>query len=234
MNLAKWAIVALVLFVTGQVSAEGGRVERYDGVAKTPEGQFLYREHHEVTEADGKPVRALSVYYDQAGKEIGRLTSDFKRSAYAPAYRFTDVRTGKQESVAVSGGRLDIAYRGEQKTLPVPGDQLLVVGQGLHHYARQNLERLARGAVTVRFAVPSRLDTYVFRIRPLAAPRPGVVRLRIEIDSWLLRQLAPHLEVDYELATKRLLQYRGVSNLEASDGSTQNVVIRYTYPGGDS
>jgi hypothetical protein len=232
MNLAKRAILALVFLVTSQAAAEGGHVERYDGVAKTPDGQFLYREHHEVTETDGKPQRALTVYYDHAGKEIGRLSSNFEHSPYAPAYRFTDERTGKQESAAVSGARLELAYQGAQKTLAVPGDQLLIVGQGLHHFARQNLERLARETVTVRFAVPSRLDTYVFRIRPLTPPKPGVVRLRIEIDSWLLRQLAPHLEVDYELATRRLLQYRGVSNLEAPDGSTQKVVIRYSYPGG--
>jgi len=232
MKLVKWAVLALGLSITGSAVAEGGNVERYDGIAETPSGEFLYRERHEVTEVGGKPERALTVYYDRAGKEIARLSSDFRGSPYAPTYRFTDARNGKQESVDVRGRSVQVDYRGEKKSLGVPADETLVVGQGLHHFVRLNLARLSRETLTVRFAVPSRFDTYTFRVRPLDSPSPGVVRLRIEIDSWLMRQLAPNIEVDYELATRRLLRYRGVSNLEASDGSTQKVIIRYTYPRG--
>jgi len=230
MKLVKACVLAFSLFLTGSAVAENAEVERYEGVAETPSGQFLYRERHEVTQRAGVPRKALTVYYDRSGKEIGRLSSDLAASPYAPTYRFTDERTGKQESAVVSRGSVRLDYRGDEKTLPIPGGATLVVGQGLHHFARLNLERLARETVTVHFAVPSRLDTYTFRIRPLAAPAPGVVRLRIEIDSWLLRQLAPNIEVDYELKTRRLLKYRGVSNLEAADGSTQKVVISYRYP----
>jgi len=232
MNLVKSAVLALSLLITSSAVAEGGTVERYEGVAETPSGQFLYRERHEVTEVGGKPERALTVYYDRAGKEIARLSSDFRRSPYAPTYRFKDARSGKQESVEVRGRSVQVDYGGERKSLAVPADETLVVGQGLHHFVRLNLARLSRETLTVRFAVPSRFDTYTFRVRPLDPPSPGVVRLRIEIDSWLMRQLAPNLEVDYELATRRLLRYRGVSNVEASDGSTQKVVIRYSYPKG--
>lgn len=230
MKFVEACVLAFTLLVSGSAVAGGGRVERYEGVAQTPSGEFLYRERHEVTETDGVPQKALTIYFDRAGKEIARLSSDFSRSPYAPTYRFTDERTGAQESATVTASSLKLVYRGDQKTLAVPGDAPLVVGQGLHHFARLNLERLARGPVTVAFALPSRLDTYAFRIRPLASPAPGVVRLRIEINNWLLRQLAPHVEVDYELKSRRLLEYRGVSNLEAPDGSPQKVIIRYRYP----
>jgi len=213
MKFLEACVLAFTLLISGSAVAGGGRVERYEGVAQTPSGEFLYRERHEVTETDGVPQKALTIYFDRAGKEIARLSSDFSRSPYAPTYRFTDERTGAQESATVTASSLK-----------------LVVGQGLHHFARLNLERLARGPLTVAFALPSRLDTYAFRIRPLASPAPGVVRLRIEINNWLLRQLAPHVEVDYELKSRRLLEYRGVSNLEAPDGSPQKVVIRYRYP----
>lgn len=229
MKFVESCALAIALLVSGSARADGGHVERYEGVAQTPAGAFLYRERHEVTESNGVPQKSLTVYYDRAGKEIGRLSSDFSRSPYAPTYRFTDERSGTQESATVGAESLKLVYRGEQKTLPVPGGAPLVVGQGLHHFARLNLPRLAHETMTVRFALPSRLDTYTFRIRPLASPAPGVVRLRIEIDSWLLRQLAPHVEVDYDLASRHLLEYRGVSNLEAPDGSAQKVVIRYRY-----
>jgi hypothetical protein len=231
MKLMQGLAVMLAVSLSGSALAEGPHLDRYEGVAKTPSGEFLYRERHEVEESGGVPRRALTVYYDRAGKEIGRLTSDFGASPYAPTYRFTDERTGKREGATVGSNQVRLEYRGDEKTLPISGDVPLVVGQGLHHFARMNLDRLAHETVTVRFALPSRLDTYAFRIRPLAPPAPGVVRLRIEVDSWLLRQLAPHIEVDYEQKTRRLLEYRGVSNLEGADGSTQKVVIRYQYPG---
>jgi hypothetical protein len=234
MKMIKWMTLSLGLVLASPAGAEPAHVERYEGIAETPGGQFLYRETHELTESGGKPVRAVTVYYDRGGKEIGRLTSDCTRSPYAPTYRFEDKRTGQREGATVSGNRVNLDYRGDRRTLPVPDGQPLVVGQGLHHFARMNLARLARESVTVSFAVPSRLDTYTFRIRPLDPPAPGVVRLRIEIDNWIMRQLAPHLEVDYDVKSRRLLRYRGVSNLEAADGSTQKVVIRYRYPGGSS
>jgi hypothetical protein len=212
--------------------AESARTEKYEGVARSPSGEFRYRERHEVTEVGSRPLRALTVYYDQSGAEIGRLESDFSKSSYAPSYRFEDRRAKRSEGAQVSGSIVTLRYGGERKELSVAPGETLVAGQGLHHFVRLNLEKLARGATSVRFAIPSRLDTYGFRVRPVSSPRPGVVRLRIEMSSVILRQLAPDLEVDYEAGTRRLLRYRGVSNLEGPDGSTQEVVIIYSYGGG--
>jgi hypothetical protein len=93
-----------------------------------------------------------------------------------------------------------------------------------------NLGQLAKGPMTVRFAIPSRLDTYEFRVRRVESPSQSVVRVRVDMDDWLVRLLAPDIEVDYERKTGRLLRYRGVSNLDTVDGDTQKVVIRYSYP----
>ena len=226
-----WMVFAWFVLAPNVALAET-RVERYEGIARSPSGELVYRERHEVTHVGSRPIRALTVYYDRTGKEIGRLDSDFSKSSYAPSYRFLDRRTKKTESADVSGSNMLLRYQGTQKELTVDAGETLVVGQGLHHFARLNLERLAKEAISVRFAIPSRLDTYGFRVRPLASPRAGVVRLRIEMSSIILRQLAPDLEVDYDLSTRRLLRYRGVSNLEGADGSTQDVVITYNYGAG--
>jgi hypothetical protein len=212
--------------------AESPRTEKYEGVARSPSGEILYRERHEVTQVGSRPLRAVTVYYAKSGDVIGRLESDFSKSPYAPSYRFEDRRAKRSEGAQVSGSTVTLRYGGERKELRVDPGVTLVAGQGLHHFARLNLDKLAREAASVRFAIPSRLDTYGFRVRPLSSPRSGVVRLRIEMSSVILRQLAPDLEVDYEVATRRLLRYRGVSNLEGPDGSTQDVVITYTYGGG--
>lgn len=228
MKRLQWIIVLVALFLV-TAGATGVDVERYEGVARSDSGALLYRETHEVTRQGDRPVKALTIYRDASGAEIGRLLSDFSRSAYAPSYRFVDQRAQRRESVAVSGQNLTMSFNGERKTLAVPSDDVLVAGQGLHHYIRLNLPELAKSSANVRFAIPSRLDIYGFRVRPIGNPAPGVVRLRVEIDSVVLRLVAPHLEVDYEVATRRLLRYRGVSNLEAPDGSAQDATITYAY-----
>jgi len=224
-------MLLLVLVWASYAGAESSSVERYSGVARSTSGEFLYREQHEVIERDGRPLRAVTVYYDRAGKKLAELDSDFAASSFAPNYRFLDLRSGKRESAKVTGLALFLSYAGERKKLDLPEGETLVVGQGMHHFARLNLERLAREPASVRFAIPSRLDTYAFRIRPLPHSDRRQVRMRIEVDHWLLRQFAPHIEVLYDRRTRRLLEYQGVSNLETADGDTQQVVIQYDYPG---
>ena len=51
----------------------------------------------------------------------------------------------------------------------------------------------------------------------------------MEFSSWILRLLAPTLEVDYDRATRRLLRYRGPSNLADASGNNPEVEIAYTY-----
>jgi hypothetical protein len=228
MTFLKWMTFVVLFAFAGGAAAEPN-VLIYSGVARSPRGELLYRERHEVTESSGRPVRAVTRYFDPKGREIARLESDFSRSATAPNYRLHVESSGQEESAAVSGANLLLDYRGKHKTLEVKGAEPLVIGQGLHEFVRSNLERLASETVTVRLAVLSRLDTYKFRIRPLPPPAPGVVRLRVEIDDFVLRQLAPHLEFDYELTTRHLLRYSGVSNLEAADGSRAAVEIQYSY-----
>lgn len=225
-----FSVALAVVLGTSAAGAAEPLVERYSGIARSPSGELLYREQHEVVEREGIPVRAVTTYYDRDGKKLGELDSDFSRSAFAPNYDFQDLRAHKRESAQVLSGAVLLSYAGERKKLEVPSGETLVLGQGLHHFARLNLDRLALGPVSVRFAVPSRLDTYSFRIRPMEGTDARRVRLRIEIDSWLLRQFAPHIEVLYDRQTRHLLEYRGVSNLEAPDGSTQKVVIQYAYP----
>jgi len=223
------AVVVVFLLLPSDVQA-AETVERYTGVAWSASGEVLYRETHEVVQRDGKPVRAETVYFDTEGKVIARLKSDFVRSSYTPDYTFSNPRAGVRRSVRLKGNKLLLVNESGRKTLKIPSDETLVTGQGLHHFTRLNIEALARGQKDVRFALPARLGTYGFRVRPVGKPRPGVVRLRIEADSWILRLMSPYLEVDYEVATRRLLRYKGVSNLEGEDGEAPEVVIHFTYP----
>jgi hypothetical protein len=72
---------------------------------------------------------------------------------------------------------------------------------------------------------------YTFRIRRLGSAtfKPDAVTFALEADNWLLRLLAPKLEVQYDLTTRRLISYRGPSNLLSDNRTVQNVTITYRY-----
>jgi hypothetical protein len=227
------AISALLLAEPslGVALAGGGTtgVERFRGVARAADGSVAYVELHEVELSDGRVVRAETRYQRPDGRAIARLVSEYAPGSFAPEYEFRDLRTGAREAVRrdVEGFRLLDGER--EKLLPLPEDVPLVAGQGLDRYARAHLDALARGeTLRVSLALPGRLDSYGFRLRgePMEG---GKVRVFFEPSSLILRILAPSLQGEYDLATRRLVRYVGMSNVAADDGSTQQVEIAYSY-----
>ena len=115
----------------------------------------------------------------------------------------------------------------DEKYLSKEADQ--IVGQGFHQFIVHNLERIAQGEVFhIRLVLPSRLDQYEFRIRKRKI-NGDTLYIRLEIDNWILRLFAPHIDVEYDLRTRHLLRYEGVSNLEDASGNHKNVTITYAY-----
>lgn len=93
------------------------------------------------------------------------------------------------------------------------------------------MPELARGTrLELAYAIPSRLETYDMRVRALGESAGPTVRVRAEFSSWVLRLLAPNLDVDYDRETRRLLRYRGLSNLTFEGGENPVVEITYAYP----
>jgi hypothetical protein len=76
--------------------------------------------------------------------------------------------------------------------------------------------------------LPSRLDQYDFRIRKLNL-EGDTLYVRLEIDNWFLRMFAPHMDCEYDMKTRRLLRYEGISNLTNGSGKHADVVITYAY-----
>ncbi|UCF02793.1 MAG: hypothetical protein JSV14_03835, partial [Deltaproteobacteria bacterium] len=101
--------------------------------------------------------------------------------------------------------------------------------QGFHQFIVHNLERIAQGEVFhIRLILPSRLDQYEFRIRKRKV-KGDTLYIRLEIDNWLLRLFAPHVDAEYDQKNRRLLRYEGISNLEDTSGKHKKVTITYSY-----
>jgi hypothetical protein len=228
------ALAALLLAMVPRQAPAQERLERFSGTARSPGGAVSYLEEHVVRRAGERLLGAVTTYTDEAGRILAVLRTDFSADPFAPSYEFEDLRHGEREAVEVGPEAVRLAAPGRMRTLPRPAERgpRLVTGQGLDRLVQASLEALAGGQeLAVAYAIPARLDTFRFRVRALE-PRPeeAVLRVRVEIASALLRLFAPSLEVDYDRTTRRLLRYRGVSNLADGQGRRQDVEIRYQYP----
>ena len=207
--------------------------ETFVGKAVNSKGTLEYVEYHTVTHKNGKVSESQTIYYDGNNKKIGELTSEYTFGPQFGSYDFRDLRAHYQDGAKVSEDRILLFRKQspeddiEEEYLPKEMDQ--IVGQGFHQFIVHNLERIAQGEVFhIRLVLPSRLDQYEFQIRKRKV-KGDTLYIRLEIDNWLLRLFAPHIDVEYDLKTRHLLRYEGVSNLEDTSGKHKNVTITYSY-----
>jgi hypothetical protein len=79
----------------------------------------------------------------------------------------------------------------------------------------------------MQLGVISQFDHFRFRIRRAEAPAGPVIRLLVEADS-MLRLLVPTVKLAYDLRSRDMLEYEGLSNLV--DPQTRKApVVRITY-----
>ena len=115
----------------------------------------------------------------------------------------------------------------ETKSLPMTVDQ--IVGQGFNQFIVTRLDALARGEeFRMKLVLPSKLDQYDIRIRK-SKIEGDVLHIRVEMDNWFLKLFAPHMDAEYDLKTRRLLRYDGISMVENAGGKNAQVSITYEY-----
>ena len=189
----------------------------------------IYTERHTAFYQSDKLLRSKNDYFDLQGKKIAELNSDYTRSLMMPTYVFRDLRTGSTEGLRWQNGKYYIfrQARGEREELSELEDvQGVFSCQGWHYYLVKNLDRIGKADVEMKLIFPSSLDFYDFRIR-LLGKRQQQVDLRLEFDSWIIRLFAPHLDLTYDTATKKLVRFFGPSNILDQNGDVQNVYIFY-------
>jgi hypothetical protein len=98
-------------------------VERFQGTARAEDGSLAYRESHEVTYEAGRPVRALTRYFDAAGKTIAELRSDYRVDAYAPSYVFLDGSGRTLEAASLTSRGVRLQHARESKVIARTGGE---------------------------------------------------------------------------------------------------------------
>jgi len=203
--------LALLLLWCAPVLADVEQAEVVGRAKDLDSGRFLYSEHYRCGEND---LHCEVEYRDPQEDVIARKSLDYSDSRHAPEVVMRDLR--RDETTVV-----DMAPRED-----------LVIDAGFDNFVRSRWDTLAAGD-TVRFSFRvvniDRVLSMKARARNGTDCKDETLCLDVEVDSFFLGLLTDPIELTYARDTRRLLRFRGVSNLKAPDGGSQTVDIRYEY-----
>ncbi|MGE6332815.1 hypothetical protein [Stenotrophomonas sp. NPDC077659] len=207
-----------------------------EGVATLSDGTPAYRELHWRREASEGAAHWVQ-YLCPDGRPFARKTLPGTAVAQARGYQLLDGRSGQDARVAVEGSQVSIDWKESagqperQARLALPAGA--VIDTGFDAAVRAHWQGLMQGQeVRLPFLVPARQRFYPVSMRRSAAVRwQGVPAQAIEVrlDTWY-GAVAPRLLLVYADADRRLLEFRGTSNLRDAGGSYPTVIVRFAAP----
>lgn len=215
------AVVVLAFGILACACAPAWAALSYEGIAYAPGGsRVLYRETHWIS-----GDRHVVLYRCPDGAAFARKRLDYSTHATAPDYEVVDARDGYRAGVQTtsSGREAFLQARAGDRVRRVPLPARTVVDAGFDGFIRAAWNRLAPDAgLDVAFLVPSRLQSMRFELRARPLRAAGVRVFRLTLASWIGAVL-PHIDVTYDVATRTLLRFQGMSDVR--DGRGRNLVV---------
>jgi hypothetical protein len=225
-------LIALVVFIAGTLSASADGEWVY-GRAVNAKGELEFLEEHIVQYENDRIANIKTIYYDAGLKKIGEQVSDFSHGPQFGSYDFKDERLQYRDGARVMSDKILIyceeAPETGTKEKYLRKDSNQIVGQGFHQFIVANLDSLLRGdVIAAKLVLPAHMDQFDIRMYKCKIEN-GRILIQIELDNWFLRLFTPHLEAEYDLASRRLVSYRGLSMISDPSGKTLAVEISYDY-----
>lgn len=208
----------------------------FSGRAVTEGGAFWYTEHHAVRTTNGR-TDIDTKYVAADGKPIAELSAEFTTERYLPKTRLVDHRDDYVYSIEPIRDRRAVVItqqtghgREERRTLALRDD--LMTFQGVLLFVIDQRAALLRGqSLFVQSIVPSRMTSYGLRIYKRAS-QGNQLTVRLEMSSVAYRFFSTPSDVTIDMASGRLLEFAGPSNLLDEKDRPVRVHIVYQYPGG--
>lgn len=222
---------------TGLRPSDAGLQERqFSGRALHAEtGKWLYTELHQQQLRGGRWVAGTIRYVSPQGQLLGEKKLEFGKDRFVPLMRTVYPTLGEEEAIIQVGETtvtMETSKAGQRKTRDVARVAGLAVDSGFHVFLQERLDELASGrTVQMQLGVISQFDHFRFRIRRAELAQGNVLRLVVEADS-MLRLLVPTVKLSYDLRSRDMLEYEGLSNLVDPQTRKAPVVrISYNYAG---
>lgn len=237
-NRNRYSLICSFLLATlaGPVSASGKIGGTVGNAYDLKSGELLYRETHCVG-GDGLDREVL--YQDVNGKLIARKLLDYSSGFITPSfvqhnyYSNESIEVGLEQG-AVSMAVIDLDDRSDTKAaVEQPGvGSPVVIDAGFDGFVRQHWDELVAGATReFQFPFAKRQSLVDLRIQPLSCSYQTKTDqcFRLDLANWLLRVAVKPIELGYDVESRRLTRYRGLSNIGDADGNGLEVDIRYDY-----
>jgi hypothetical protein len=174
-------------------------------------------------------------YLDANGKTFAKRKLDFSKSNLTPDFTLEDQRTGLMEGATLKGNDVTLFYR-KNKSSQVKSASLnipkpFVLDGGFNYFIKSKWAELLKGETQyVNIAVPSQLDYYKFRINKIngdGGPDKKEVTFKIEPDNFIVRNLVDPILTTYNKSTRRMISYKGISNICSDKGKYLPVTLSY-------
>jgi hypothetical protein len=230
------AALALLIFTTLSGASARADDHAFTGYARSLEtGELLYIESHAVTDAGGANEKRVVLYRCPADSSpFARKLIDYGTARTAPAFHFDDARSGFAEGLKRDSRGLTV-YSRAGANAPVRSDSVraaadLVADAGFDEFVRDRWESLESGAVSkVPFVVPGLQESVRFQVRKVGETHfqgdpASVIRLSLAGPmGWFL----PDIDVSYRQRDRRLMRYRGTTNIRDSAGELLKAQIDF-------
>ncbi|MAR00549.1 MAG: hypothetical protein CMI00_08425 [Oceanospirillaceae bacterium] len=228
MKIIKCLSVLLLLPVT--LWAEN-RV--FTGEARSlSDGRLLYRETHTLQLDSDRPISGVVEYHDAEGVLIARKTNQYHERLATTDFVLMDMRNDYREQAqqTESGWRLSQTENGKSTSAdPGQPEHQPVVDAGFDEFVREHWQALLDDqTIFFSFAVPARLEWISFRLIPVRVTDTELtveMKLRSRMLAWLLDPII----LTYDLKTRQLLRYRGLTNIQDENGKGIHAEITYHY-----
>ncbi|GAB3484080.1 hypothetical protein [Marinomonas epiphytica] len=195
-------------------------------------GELLYKESYYELGLNRFDV----LYRDDEGKLFARKQLDFSRSATTPKMTQINELANEKIEVEVVDNQVRINYtsKGKPKEAMLPLTPGTVIDAGFDAMLKKHWQNLLLGGtLEVDFLVPSRLNSYGFKLKQkdcLEAINNSSACFSLTANSWLIRLAVDPIVLTYDLVFKRLIRFTGRSNISNEQGEYLNVDIYYQYP----
>jgi hypothetical protein len=234
----RWAALLAALLLAW--AARAAETRSYRGNAtdlKT--GETLYSENHTEHYEGGKHVYSIVSYRDVAEKEVCRKVIVFRKSRSAPDFRIDDKRDGYMEGTVVTDGRYKLFTRATSaeadriKTYKIASP--VVIDGGFDYFIRDNWAKLVDQEETLKFSfvVANKLDYVQFSLAKVGTETVSGIRcvtFKLAVSSFLAGLFVDPIYVAYSVDRKRLMEFRGMSNINDGEGKSHKARITFTYP----
>lgn len=216
--------VALLAFSTVTFAQQDSLTHYYGKAYDLKSNDLLYVDEYKEYITDNGSLAAQVTYRYPNGDIIATKNVVYKHQLSSPGFEFHNQITGVLASVSANTSNITISYRpsfnDEFKMKTIDSEDNLVIDAGFHYFIQQHWTPLIQGiTVPINYVSPSKQSIVALQAKKIGTElweNKETVLFSLEVRSPILRIFVDNIVVRYDIRSKRLLTYKGLSNIKLS------------------